>query len=95
MSTEWPGPATAFDGTVPFERCAWCEKSQPSCVACVECLRLFCTEACHRAFLRDEAHELERRSLLRGILERDERRRVQRWHLHAKSGRRLKRHVEG
>jgi len=42
------------------ETCAWCGATPGSCIACIECCELFCTEVCHVEYLEQEQADLRR-----------------------------------
>ncbi len=55
-----PPPPHPFPTLAPIvEACAWCESRVLSCLACIECLELFCCEACHHEYVAGQ-DELQR-----------------------------------
>jgi hypothetical protein len=47
------------------ERCSWCGATPASCIACVECLEMFCSQACHVEYLEQESADLRRQNACR------------------------------
>ncbi len=54
-----PHNVSALPPALP-EQCAWCGRQPPSCLACIECLQLFCSRECHLEFLEEERVQLRR-----------------------------------
>lgn len=58
MSVKYIGASTPPAAHSPIvslvEVCAWCGRVPLSCIACIECFELFCSQTCHQEFVHDE-----------------------------------------
>jgi hypothetical protein len=62
LGVSLPPPPHGQPPAPVVEACSWCGSAVLSCLACVECLEMFCSQACHAEFCREEDAARARRN---------------------------------